>query len=144
MSRTIVFLSGEAMHPSTVRSRFVNPRFIARAQTLAAEAQISPYFARNLADRAETATIWGIALEVDGEGGEQFSITTDAGETLLASRLNELFAIGDPETVLAAALYWELSPSYTQRLREAAGVAEPEAEGGWESPLLESDREPAS
>jgi hypothetical protein len=144
MSRIVVFLSGEGMHPGAVRSSFVNPRFIARAQVLATEAQISPYFGRNLVDRAETATIWGIAVEVDGEGVGQVSITTDAGETLQASRADELFVAGDPEAVLAAALYWELSPAYTQRLREAAGVAAPEAEGGWESPLLESDREPAS
>ncbi len=132
------------MHPSSVRSSFANPRFIARAQTLAAEAQISPYFARNLADRAETATIWGVAVEVDGEEGAELAITTDAGEPLRAAHSDTLFLAGDPEAVLAAALYWELSPSYTQRLREAAGVAAPEAEGGWETPLLESDREPAS
>ncbi|MGH2550907.1 MAG: hypothetical protein ACRDHN_16065, partial [Thermomicrobiales bacterium] len=64
MSRTIVFLSGETMHPSIVRTNYGNPRFVARAQVTAAEAEISPFFARTLVDRAETATIWGIAVEI--------------------------------------------------------------------------------
>jgi hypothetical protein len=46
---------------------------------------------------------------------------------------------GDPEAVLAMAQYWELPPAFTTLLREAAGVAAPAAEGGWESPLLEAE-----
>lgn len=133
MSRTVVFLSGESMHPSTVRNTYGNPRFVARAQATAAEAQISPFFARTLVDRGETATIWGIAVEIDGAEPGTLAIITDEGKELTALVPEGLFAAGDPEAVLSVALYWELSPAYTQRLREAAGVAAPEAEGGWET-----------
>ncbi|MGH2550813.1 MAG: hypothetical protein ACRDHN_15570, partial [Thermomicrobiales bacterium] len=68
----------------------------------------------------------------------QLVITTDAGTSLTGSAPDGLFAGGDPEAVLAGALYWELAPAYAQKLREAAGVAAPEAEGGWETPPLES------
>lgn len=138
MSRSIVFLSGESMHPSIVRSSYGNPRFVARAQVNAPEAEISPFFARALVDRAETATIWGIAVEIDGEATGSLSIITDTGTELTGSAPDGLFACGDPEAVLAGALYWELSPAYTQKLREVAGVAAPEAEGGWETPPLDS------
>jgi hypothetical protein len=138
MSRSIVFLSGETMHPSLVRNSYGNPRFVARARVNATEAEISPFFARALVDRAETATIWGIAIEIDGEPTGTLAITTDSGTALTGSSPDGLFAGGDPEAVLVGALYWELSPAYTQKLREAAGVAAPEAEGGWETPPLES------
>jgi hypothetical protein len=143
MSRTILFLSGESMHPTVVRNAYPNPRFLARAWVDAAEAQIAPSFARAIVDRGETGTVWGIAVEIDGEQADSLTITTDDGKALQASTPDALFASGDPEAVVAAALYWELSPAYTQRLREAAGIEAPEAEGGWETPPLEGTAPPA-
>jgi hypothetical protein len=53
---------------------------------------------------------------------------------------------GNPEAAVDAALYWELPPAYTALLREAAGIAPPEAEGGWETMNLqpENDVSPSS
>lgn len=140
MSRTIVFLSGEAMHPTTVRNAYGNPRFVARARVDAAEAEIAPAFARAIVDRGETGTIWGIAVEIDGDAsGNPLTIITDDGKSLEAISAETQYAGGEPEAVLSAALYWELNPAYTQRLREAAGVEAPEAEGGWETPPLDGE-----
>lgn len=122
-----------------MRSAFGNPRFIARARIDAAEAEISPALARAIVDRGETGTIWGIAVEIDGEPAGGLTVTTDEGRTLEAASTEPHYASGDPEAVLSAALYWELSPAYTQRLREAAGVEAPDAEGGWETPLLDAE-----
>jgi hypothetical protein len=143
MSRAIMFLSGESMHPTAVRATYPNARFLARASVDAAEAQIAPAFARAIVDRGETGTVWGIAVEIDGESAGGLTVTTDEGAALQAAAPDDLFASGDPEAVVAAALYWELPPAYAQRLREAAGVEAPEAEGGWETPLLEGTAPPA-
>jgi hypothetical protein len=139
MNRTIVFLSGEAMHPTVVRNSHGNPRFLARARVDAAEAEIAPAFARAIVDRGETGTIWGIAVEIDGDTESGLTITTDEGQTLEATAPEGQYAAGDPEAVLSAALYWELPPAYTQRLREAAGVEAPEAEGGWETTPIDDE-----
>ncbi len=89
-------------------------------------------------------TVWGIAVEVPGKvDGETRSGTIDAGDALELT-LTELPLLSGPaESVLAAALYWELDTGYTGRLRVAAGVAAPAAEGGWESPVLEAEPPPS-
>ena len=139
-SGTLLFLSGVDMQPSAIRDSWPAARFLARARIEVDRAEISPFFASACSADGGKVTIWGLAVEcpdvVDGvrRGGR-----TDAGEAVTLTLIELPLLAGDPEAVLAAALYWELPPAYTAQLREAAGVAAPEAEGGWESPLLEAE-----
>lgn len=139
-SGTVLFYSGAEMLPQTIRADYPEARFIARAHLIAQEAEIAESFARPLVDRGETATVWGIAVRVPNTvSGTARTATTDEGQELEVILPGSQVATGDPEAVLNAALYWELPPAYTSALREAAGVAPPAPEGGWEAPLLDAE-----
>jgi hypothetical protein len=131
------------MSPQAIRAEYPGAQFIARARITAPEAELSDTFARVLVDRGEAATVWGIAVQVpDDLPGDPRAIATDEGKELEAVLAEPMLLEGDPEAVLNAALYWELPPAYTALLREAAGVAPPEPEGGWDQPPLEAERVP--
>lgn len=137
---TVVFLSGEAMHPSAIRDRWPGARFIARASISALPAELNPAFAEALPTVDGRATVWGIAITVpDNLSGERRQGSIDAGEAIEVTLEEAPLLAGAPEAVLSAALYWELDTGFTAKLRAAAGVAAPAAEGGWESPLLEAE-----
>ena len=137
---TVLFYSGAEMLPQTIRAAHPEARFIARAYVIAPEAEIAEAFARPLVDRGETATVWGIAVRVpERVSGPARSATTDEGQEIAVILPESQVVTGDPEAVLNAALYWELPPAYTSLLREAAGVAPPAPEGGWETPPLEAE-----
>lgn len=138
-----IFLSGATMHPSAILAAWPGARFIARACIEASGGEIDRRFAAALTGGDDRAAVWGLAVEIpEPVEGEERAATTDDGRSLALILAERPLAGGDPEAVLNAALYWELTPAYTARLREAAGVAPPAPEGGWESPLLEA--EPAS
>lgn len=135
-----IFLSGVDMHPSAIRELWPAARFKARAKIEAEPAEVNPSFAGSLTESHHRVTVWGLAVECPGAiEGKKRSGETDAGDRIEMILAELPLLAGDPETVLAAALYWELPPAYTAQLRQAAGVAEPEAEGGWESPVLEAE-----
>ena len=141
---TVLFYSGAGMGPQAIRAEYPGAQFIARARIVAPEADIADTFARTLVDRGEAATVWGIAVQVpDDVEGDRRTITTDEGKELEAVLAEPMLAQGPAEDVLNAALYWELPPAYTTLLREAAGVAPPEPEGGWDQPPLEAESSPA-
>ncbi|MCC6705466.1 MAG: hypothetical protein IT334_11355 [Thermomicrobiales bacterium] len=139
-SGTLLFLSGVNMQPSAIRDLWPAARFQARVRIEADRAELNPFFANAFSADDGKATIWGIAVACPEEiEGVRRDGQTDAGDAVSLTLVELPLLAGDPEAVLAAALYWELPPAYTARLREAAGVAAPEAEGGWESPLLEAE-----
>lgn len=146
MSKQTIFLSGAAMDPQAIRAGDPAARFLARASVTASPGEISPFFARTLVGRGESATVWGIAVETDAAiDGPAKQATTDDGRSLGVVVAEQPLVDGEPEAALNAALYWELPPAYTSLLREAAGVAPPAAEGGWETmsiPQPENDASP--
>jgi hypothetical protein len=147
MSKRIVFFSGAAMDPQLILAGRPSARFIARARVTASAADISSSFSRALVGRGEAATVWGIAFETDdAEAAETHPAFTDEGTPLDVAWGEHPLVGGNPEAALDAALYWELPPAYTGLLREAAGIAPPEAEGGWETMNLqpENDASPGS
>jgi hypothetical protein len=145
MSKQIIFLSGAAMDPQAIRASYPAARFLARAQVTAVPGEISPFFGRTLVGRGESGTIWGVAVETDAAiDGPAKHATTDEGQSLEVVVAEQPLVGGDPEAALNAALYWELPPAYTTLLREAAGVALPEAEGGWETMSLQQPENGAS
>ena len=147
MSKRIVFYSGAAMDPQLIRAADPSAHFLARARVTASAADISSSFSRTLVGRGEAATVWGIAFESDdAEAGETHSAFTDEGKPLDVVWGEHPLVGGNPEAALDAALYWELPPAYTGLLREAAGIAPPAAEGGWETMNLqpETDALPGS
>jgi hypothetical protein len=135
------------MDPQLIRAGDPAARFIARARVNASAADISSSFSRMLVGRGEAATVWGIAFEADRvEAAETHPAFTDEGEPLAVVWGEHPLVGGNPEAALDAALYWELPPAYTGLLREAAGIAPPEAEGGWETMNIqpEIDASPGS
>lgn len=139
-SRNLIFLSGGGMQPSAILATWPGARFIARARISAERSEINPLFAGSLAGVDGGATVWGLAVETqDQVEGEIRRGVTDDGRPIDLVLAELPLAAGEAEPVVSAALYWELTPSYTSLLRQAAGIAEPEAEGGWESPLLEAE-----
>ena len=128
------------MLPGAVRQRWPEARFVARARIQAEPSEINPDFAGALEQSDGLATVWGIAVDVirTVEGTSRAAIT-DAGEPTDVIVAELPLLAGSSESVLSASLYWELTPTFTTLLREAAGVAAPAAEGGWESPVLEAE-----
>lgn len=114
---TIQILTGAAMWPDRVNARWPGAQFIARARFDAGDA-IRPDAFGTL----DTPATWGVLIQLpDGKAtGIPVTTTTDRGETIEARfDTNELLA-GDPETVVAAARYWELPWRYVGALRDAA------------------------
>jgi hypothetical protein len=136
----LVFLSGVAMQPSAIREAYPGARFVARASVVADPNEVNAAFAEALPREDGVVSVWGIAIRAQAhvDGNHRHGHTDEQHDLELMIAERPLLA-GDPEAVLAAALYWELPPAYTAILREAAGVAVPEAEGGWESPVLEAE-----
>lgn len=147
MSKQVIFLSGAAMDPQAIRAGYPAARFLARAKVIASPEEVSPFFSRTLVGRGESAVIWGVAVESDAAiDGPAMDATTDDGQPIEVIVAEQPLVGGDPEAALNAALYWELPPAYTTLLREAAGVAPPAAEGGWETmslPQPENDASPS-
>lgn len=134
MTHTLLFLSGAAMHPETVRSSHPAGRFVARARIACPRGDVAPHYAEAASIDDFSAHVWGIVVRVPSAcPGAQLPAVTDEGATLDVVVAETPFLGGEAEAALEAALYWELPPAYTIRLRDAAGVAAPEAEGGWES-----------
>ena len=145
MSKQVIFLSGQAMDPQAIRASYPAARFLARARVNASPGEISSFFSRTLVGRGESATIWGVAVETDAAvDGPVKHATTDDDQPLDVVVAEQPLAGGDPEAALNAALYWELPPAYTTLLREAAGVAPPAAEGGWETMGLQQPENDAT
>lgn len=116
---TVQILTGEAMWPNRVNARWPGAQFVARARFEAGDAP------RPIAFQAlDAPAIWGvlIALPDDTATGSLIQTTTDLGEPITAYfDANELLA-GDPESVVAAAKYWELPWRYVGALRDAAAA----------------------
>jgi len=135
-----LFLSGVLMQPAAIRDYWPASRFLARARVEANPDDLNPDFADAFNPADGRVIVWGIVVEaVDPIEGPSIEAITDAGESVKVILAELPLLAGDPEAVLAAALYWELPPAFTTQLRAAAGVEAPEAEGGWESPLLEAE-----
>jgi hypothetical protein len=137
MSDTLLFFSGAAMHPEAIRAAYPEGRFVARARIACAAADVAPGYVAAVVDASGAAAVWGIVVRTNTPAaGPLTGAVTDEGAALTVVVAEQPHLGGDVESALEAALYWELPPAYTIRLREAAGVAAPEAEGGWESMQL--------
>jgi len=137
MSEHLLFFSGAAMHPERVRSTHPEARFLARARVVCTSSDVAPAYAAAVSDTTASAIVWGIVVRSDTSvSGMMVEAVTDEGAPLSVVVAERPLIGGDVESALEAALYWELPPAYTIRLREAAGIAAPEAEGGWESMQL--------
>ena len=99
------FLSGAEMDPESILEALPEARFVARARLSADES--------GAADE-----IWGIVVRVvdAGDPTTERAVTTDDGRVLMAAVAGDGRPVGEPAAVLAAAKYWELPPSYVQRL----------------------------
>ena len=113
---TIQILTGEAMWPDRVNTRWPGAQFVARAQFDAGTAGL-PLAFRTL----ESPAIWGVLIALpDGSAtGAQIQTTTDLGEVVTAHFDTDELLAGDPESVVAAAKYWELPWRYVGALRDA-------------------------
>src|SRR5215208_479710 len=114
---TIQFLTGEAMWPDRVNRRWPGAQFVARARIERDDAPLPAAFATLTAP-----AIWGVLIALPesapGTGGA-VTATSDLGERFDAwFDPNELLQ-GDPESVVAAARYWELPWRYVGALRDA-------------------------
>jgi hypothetical protein len=139
-SSTHLFLSGETMHPSVIRNAWPIARFVGRTCVKVPRTLVSQPFADALAEDDGQVVVWGVAIQVDEAiAGRELPGHLDAGDEITLTIQDDLLLGGVPDTVVSNALYWELPPAYTAVLRAAAGVAAPDAEGGWESPLLEAE-----
>lgn len=115
--RTLQILTGEAMWPDRVNRRWPGATFRARVRFRPDVVRLPASFST-----LETADFWGVLVElppgVQG-GGSVVTASTDMGTPVEAwFETNELLA-GDPESVVAAARYWELSWRYVGALRDA-------------------------
>lgn len=118
---TFLFLSGADMDPTAVRVNHPNARFVARGFVEARAGQIAPAFAKYVASPG-TGDVWGILIEspdtVEGDP-LKMNVTADDGRTFDAVIVGERMISGQTHATLAAALYWELPPGYTGRLKMA-------------------------
>jgi hypothetical protein len=119
-SQSIQLLTGEAMWPDRVNHRWPGAQFVARARIERDDASLPPAFATLTAP-----AIWGvlIALPAGEPGiGKSVAATTDLGDRVdVWFDPNELLQ-GDPESVVAAARYWELPWRYVGALRVAVAA----------------------
>lgn len=116
---TIQILTGEAMWPDRVNTRWPGAQFVARARIDANDASRPDAF-----QSLDTPAIWGVLIALPGTPatGVPVKSTTDLGETVEAFfDAGELLA-GDPESVVAAAKYWELPWRYVGALRDAVAT----------------------
>jgi hypothetical protein len=116
---TIQILTGEAMWPDRVNSRWPGAEFIARARFDAVGADRPPAFAA-----LDAPAIWGVLVQLPAVAaqGNPVATITDLGEAIEARfDTGELLA-GDPEGVVAAARYWELPWRYVGALRDAVAA----------------------
>ncbi|MCO5220821.1 MAG: hypothetical protein M9947_04455 [Thermomicrobiales bacterium] len=113
---TIQLLTGEAIWPDRINSRWPGAQFVARVRIDAGAASLPAAFGS-----VPPAAIWGVAVELPNGGGigVPVSATTDRGESLQVLFDPDELLAGDPERVVMAARYWELPWRYVGALREA-------------------------
>jgi hypothetical protein len=118
----LLFLCGADMHPSHIRARFPDARFVDVAQYAGSLPGLTA-----LDDVAVAGgEVWGIlvrteATEVDDEP-RQLAVTLPDGEQALATLATRPIDVADAAAVEAAVRYWELPPAYRARIiaRDAA------------------------
>ena len=111
----LLFLSGADMHPTAIVTAYEGARFVARGRLDEGT---------DTGDSPAAGTeedVWGILLrmpdlEADLSGKER-PVVADDGRSFLARVVTPTGDAADPVTTLAAARYWELPPSYVDRLR---------------------------
>ncbi len=117
-----LFLYGADMHPTAIIAAHVGPQFVARARLEERGESRPPKESEDVTDT------WGILLRVPQPVGEapgpEGTVVTDDGRTFVARVVTPTGAAADPATMLAAARYWELPPSYVKSLHRAAGMDE--------------------
>lgn len=104
-----IFLCGADMEPIAIRERYPSARFVARAR---------------VAMGTEADELWGLLLllpgaAADDDGEDRRPVMTDDGRRVGAAAPAGWRTTGAPAAILAAARYWELSPSYVRRLASA-------------------------
>lgn len=117
---TIQILTGEAMWPDRVNSRWPGAQFIARARFNRDSAPLPNAFAT-----LNTPAVWGVLIALPpgaAAAGSLVSTTTDRGASFDAFFVDDELLSGDPESVVAAARYWELPWRYVAALRDAVAT----------------------
>lgn len=116
---TMRMLTGEAMWPDRIERRWPGAQFVARAKFDAGDV------ARPAAFETLTApATWGILVRIpaDETAGLPITAQTDRGESVEARFDPEELLAGDPESVVAAARYWELPWRYVAALKDAVAA----------------------
>jgi hypothetical protein len=115
----LLFFWGADMQPSVILAAFPPARFVARAQV--DRAALSG-LALPLPHPGIGETVWGIVVRIPGTDQPpnfaRLEVMTDAGQRLEAGAASRPGALATPSETLAAARYWELTPSYVHRLAE--------------------------
>ena len=116
---TIQILTGEAMWPDRVNARWPGAQFVARARFDAGDAPRPSAF-----HSLDAPSTWGVLIALpDGSAtGAPVDTTTDLGEAVRAYFDADELLSGDPESVVAAAKYWELPWRYVGALRDAVAA----------------------
>ena len=120
------FLSGAEMEPIAIREALPEARFVARARVAVDGLTVAPVFASEI-----DGEVWGVL--VDGgaaDAGSTVPVTTDDGRTVEARVVESRLLDGEPESVLAAARYWELPPAYVARLKTALSATDEDPSDG--------------
>ena len=118
--QTIQILIGEAMWPDRINHRWPGAQFVARARFNRNDSPLPEAFST-----LDFPSVWGvlIALPVGIKGAGAIVSTSTDLETPTEAWFDasELLA-GDPESVVAAARYWELPWRFVGALREAVAA----------------------
>jgi hypothetical protein len=110
-----LFLSGGEIWPDRVEGRYPGAQFVTNAVTSVEGSTVAPAFAGRITDE-----VWGILVRVPKaeQGGAAIRVRTSEGAEHEAVSPS-IFLGGDPEDVLATAMYWELPPTFVSAVREA-------------------------
>lgn len=117
----LLFLSGADMHPTAIVTAYEGAMFVARGRLDEGGDTGAPA-------SAATEDVWGILLRMPDlevrSPGEERPVVVDDGRSFRARVVTPTGDAADPVATIAAARYWELPPSYVDRLRRRVDSSE--------------------
>lgn len=117
--KSLVFLWGADMNPTTIRRRWPEGRFVAIAWAAGLLTR-----GAGLPAGAFGPEVWGIVVETGiAQAGTPVPLALPDGSEATAMLTGEPDAIGAPVDILAEANYWELPQAYRDRIKAVVDVA---------------------
>ncbi len=115
-TESLVFRYGRDMAPEAIAAETPGARFVARARLIDGTATGLAAGADGAGPEAEP--VWGILLIQPEPPAARSAadVVTDDGRVTHATVLTDAAALADLGAVVAQARYWELAPSYVDRL----------------------------